>query len=211
MLLKNFVGALLGGLALPSILCAQTDVRFEGSGGPSFNTPTTGVFRNWGNGWTLGGGFSHPLNEAVELTLNIAYSSYPYRGGYVEFLIPAVLGFRWRVAGDPSDVLEASIGVRAGTSNSFVNPFLSLNAGLYRLNVGEITISNWMDSSPQDVTRTVYRGSGTSTSTGFVALGVGFKIPLHSSIQLAVEGRITQTINAKESFIPIRASVQFDL
>jgi hypothetical protein len=68
-----------------------------------------------------------------------------------------------------------------------------------------------MDSSPQDVTQIVYTGSGTSTSAGFVALGVGFKIPLHSSIQMAVEGRITQTINATESFIPIRASFLFDL
>ena len=211
MLLKNFVGALLGGLVPASILCAQPDVRFEVSGGPSFNTLTTGIFRNWGNGWTLGGGFSHPLNESVELTANVAYTGYSYRGGHEEFAVPAVLGFRWRVAGDPSDALEASVGVRASTSISLISPFLSLNVGLYRFNVGEITISNWMDSSPQDVTRVVYRDSGTSTSTGFVALGVGFKIPLHSSIQMGVEGRISKTFDATESFIPVRASVQFDL
>ena len=52
MLLKNLVGALLGGLVLPSILCAQTDARFEVSGGLSLNTLTAGIFRNWGDGWT---------------------------------------------------------------------------------------------------------------------------------------------------------------
>jgi len=159
----------------------------------------------------LGGGFSHPLSKSVELTLNVAYSGYPYRGGHVEFAVPAVLGFQWRVTGNPSDVLEASIGVRASTSISLISPFLSLTFGLYRFNVGEITISSWMDSTPQNVTRTVYRGSGTSTNTGFVALGLGFKIPLHSSIRMAVEGRITQSVDPRENFIPIRASVQFDL
>ena len=74
LLLKKLIVVLIGGLALPSLLYAQPDVRLQIAGGASLSTLSSGIFQNWGNGWTLGGGLSHPLDKTVDLTLNVAYS-----------------------------------------------------------------------------------------------------------------------------------------
>ncbi|HXG37194.1 MAG TPA: hypothetical protein VNL36_00340 [Bacteroidota bacterium] len=203
--------AVIAILTLSHALYSQNNFRLQAVGGVSFNALTTGVFSNWRDGWTFGGGASYPISPSIELGLNIAYSHHAYRGDNLQLVFPAVAGFQWSVAGQPSNVIEASITARASTEASFINPFLSLTTGLYRLNIGEIIISTWFDSNPQNVSRSTYNGSGVSSTKGFAALGLGFSIPLDSSIRIALEGRFTQTFNSQESFIPLLTRIQFDL
>jgi len=193
------------------LLYAQADLRLHVVGGASFNTLTTGVFSNWGDGWTLGGGWSHPISHSVEMALNVTYSRYPYQGDNLQLVFPAVVGLRWSVSGKPSNVIEVSIAIRISTSASFINPFLSLTTGLYRFNIGEIIVSTWVDSNPQNVSRSAYIGSGVSMTKGFAAPGVGFSMPLDSSIRVACEGRFAQTFNSQESFLTLVSTIQFDL
>ncbi|MGA9363371.1 MAG: hypothetical protein WBW16_03290 [Bacteroidota bacterium] len=198
-------------LTLAQSVHPQNNFRVQLTGGASFNTPPSGVFSNWGNGWTLSGGLAYPITSSLELGLNMAYSRYPYQGDNLQLVFPAIAGLRWSVLGEPSNVIEGSIAARVSTNASFICPYLSLAAGLHRLNVGEIIISEWFSSNPQNVSQSTYNGSGTSTTKSFAALGVGFFVPLDSNIRIGLEGRVAQSFDSKERFVPLLATVQVDL
>jgi len=198
-------------LALSTSLHAQRNLQPEALAGISLNSLTTGVFSNWGDGWTVGGGVSYPACSLIDLALNITYSQYPYRGDHLWLVFPAIAGFRWSVSGSPSDVTEASLAARLRTSGSFINPFLSLRSGIYQIKTGEIVISTWLESAPQAVSRSTYSGSGVSKTRGFAALCFGFSVSLDPGIRIRLEGGLTQTFDSKEEFIPLLSTIQFNL
>ncbi len=190
---------------------AQNVFRLEILGGTSLNGSTSGVFNNWGNGWTVAAGGAYRLTRAIDLGANVSYHQYPYRGDNIFLVIPAIAGLRWSVGGQASNVIEGSISARISTSNSFINPYLSLRTGLYRINIGEVVVSEWFDSSPQNVSHSIYRGTGLSATKGFAGLGLGVSVPLDSSIRLIFEARYNETFDAEETFLPIQVAVQIDL
>ncbi len=208
---------------------AQDKLRLEVGGGASLNGLTSGVFSNWADGWTLGGGVSHPMSSSIDLTLNLTYHRYPYRGNNLELIMPGGGGLQWRAFGQASNVIETSIAFRFISSGTLISPFLSFRTGLYHFIIGKIEISTWYThneanlvshsihntsriSKPMNIIyRSTYSGSGTSTTKGFAALGFGCFVPLDSNIRMMFEGRITQTFDSKEKFIPLLAVLQFDI
>jgi hypothetical protein len=211
MITRKPIIILITTLFVSPLLLAQHNFRLELLAGASLNNQSTGVFSNWGNGWTVGAGASYPLRESLDLDLNATYAHYPYRGGNVQIAVPQIVGFRLNLSGQPSSILEASLAIRFTTLGSPINPFFSLRAGLYRISLGEIQVSSWLDSNPQNISQSTYSGSGVSDNKGFAALGVGFSVPLGTRIRLNFEGRLTQTFDSKEKFIPLLSSLQFDL
>jgi len=198
-------------LTLSESLYTQSRFRLQVAAGPSFNTSTAGVLSNWADGWTVGGGLSRRVASSTELALNISYSHYPFRGKNLQLAFPAVAGLRWNVSGKPTSTIEASIVARVSLSATFVRPFLSLTTGLYRFDIGEISVATWFDPNPQNASRSTYSGSAVSTTQGFAALGAGFSIPLDSAIRVILEGRFAQTFDSKENFVPLLATFQFSL
>jgi hypothetical protein len=196
---------------LSQLLYGQDNLRLNVVGGASFNSLSTAVFSNWGDGWTLGGGLAYPIAPLIELSLNMAYSRYPYQGDNLQLVFPAIAGLRWSVLGEPSSMIEGSIVARASANASYICPYLSLAAGLHRLSLGDIIVSEWFDSNPQNVSRAKYTGSGTSTTKGFAAFGAGFLVPLDSSLQLGLEGRVNQSFDSKVRFVLLLATVQIGL
>jgi len=195
---------------------AQTDFRLQLIGGASLNTLSTGIFSNWKNGWMVGGGVSYPLNSSIEFSLNATYSRYPYQGDRLQLVtpdlvMPAVVGFRLSVSGKPSSNIEASLTTRLFASRSFIKSFLSVTTGLYHYDIGEIVISSWYESTPNIVSRSIYRNSGVSTIKGFAALGFGFAMPLNSSVLVLFEGRLTHAFNFGTDFIPLITTIQMDV
>jgi hypothetical protein len=83
--------------------------------------------------------------------------------------------------------------------------------GLYILNAGDITISEWFDSNPQKVSYSKYYDSGVSSTDIFLGIGIGFIIPVNSKIGLGLEGRFSQLLNSKGSFLPVIASINYNL
>ena len=159
----------------------------------------------------IGGSLSHSLNSQIDIAMNVSYSHYPYRGGNLQLIAPQVVGYRMSVSGTPTSIIEASVSARFTSSRPFIKPFLSLTTGLYQINIGEIIISSWHEKSPQNVSYSIYNGSGKSITKVFAALGAGISIPLNSNIRLTVEGRYSQTFDSKEIFLPLLTEVQFDL
>ncbi|MGA2623858.1 MAG: hypothetical protein ABSF91_08405 [Bacteroidota bacterium] len=198
-------------LVLTTSSHAQSTLRPEVLAGVSPSGLTTGVLSNWGDGWTIGGGVAYPASSAVDLALDITYSSYSYRGDNLWLVFPAIAGLRWSVSGAPSNVVEASLAARLGSSGSIINPFLSLRTGICRLNTGEIVVSTWFDSNPRNVSRSTYSGSGVQMTKGFASLSFGLAIPLNANIRVRLEGGLTQTFDLEEGFIPLLSTVQFDL
>lgn len=196
---------------LSNSLYAQNVFRLHLIGGVSFNTTTAGVFNNWGDGWSLGSGLGYPITPSISLGINLSYSRYPFQGDNLQLVFPAIAGLRWSVSGKPSNMFEASVSARTTSDASFINPFLSLTAGIYRLDIGKIVVSSWFGSNPQNVERVTYGGSGVSTTKIFAAVGVGFSIPVRSNMRVTVEGRFAQTFNPEESFVPLLSSIQLDL
>ncbi len=198
-------------LAFSQLIYAQNYLRAYIGGGASLNNLTNGILSNWGNGWIFGGGLSHSIGTQIDLTMNISYSRYPYLGGNLQLIVPAIAGFRLGVSGNSTNIIEASVSARFTSSLSFIKPFLSLTTGLYRINIGKIIISSWLEKSPQNVSYSIYNSSGKSITKVFAALGAGISISLNSNIGLIIEGRYAQTLDSKEIFLPLLAAAQIDL
>jgi hypothetical protein len=194
-----------------SSMLAQEALRLEILGGASFNNLAAGVFSNWGDGWMIGAGGAYRATKSIEIVGDVIYSRYPYSGANIPVVVPDIAGLRWSVSGQPSDVIEGSIGGRLSTSSSFIDSFLSLRTGFYRINIGDVVVSEWLDSDPRNVFRSTYQGTGVSTTKGFAALGLGVSVPFDSKIKLIFEGRFAETFDAEESFLPIQVAIQIGL
>ncbi len=200
-------------LALSQLMYAQSFWRVQICGGISSNYLSTGILSNWGDGWVIGGSLSHSLNSQIDLAMNVSYSHYPYRGGNLPFgVVPAVyLGYYNSISGKPTSAIETSVSARFSSSRPFIKPFLSLTTGLYRINIGEIIISSWHERSPQNVSYSIYNGSGKSITKVFAALGAGISIAVNSYLGLVIEGRYVQFWDPMEIFLPLLAGVQIEL
>ena len=148
---------------------------------------------------------------SVDVAVDVAYHTYPYRGGNIQIASPQVVGWRTDVSGRPSHVLEASVALRVTASVSPVNPFVTLTGGVLRIKVGEVNVSSGLGMDPQNVSRTLYQGTGSSETRPFGALGFGFSLPLGSNIRIMMESRFVRAFGGDEAFIPVLSTVQFCL
>jgi hypothetical protein len=194
------------------VLYAQNQFRIEIQGGPSLNSNALngGLFSNWGNGLIVGGGIAYHVFPSFDLVMNVSYQGYPYQGDNLQLVAPAVLGFRQKVTGKESNIFEASLAIRTSPTNSIIFPYFSLRTGVFRVNVGEIIVSSWFESSPENISRGTYHGTGTFDTKLFAALGLGFGVRLNSRFRAMVESRITQTFDLEQTFVPILLTLQLD-
>lgn len=208
---RFFIVTLFVMTSLSTVGFAQSRLHVEVLGGASLNTLSQGIISNWGNGWTAGGGLAYEVSPSVNLVLNFAYDHYPYQGGNLELVFPAIAGLHYSVAGSPSNAEEASLGIRSSTRTSVVSPFLSLNAGVYHFNIGDITVSEWFASNPQDVSHYTYRGSGTSITNLFASVGFGLMVPVDSRVALSLEGSFSQSFDSNRTFLPLVLRLRYAL
>ncbi len=190
---------------------SQTNLQFEILGGKYYNFLDQGILNNWGDGLAVGGGLGYRILPHSDLILNFTYSHYPYAGNNVFLVVPAVVGYEYNVSGEPSNVYEASIGIKFNSNIKFINPFISINTGLYIINAGNIIISDWMDSNPHNVSHYKYYGSGISSTNMFAGIGIGFMVPVYSNFGIGIEGGFNVLFNSKGSLQPLMASVQYEL
>ena len=210
--MKNIISLTLIALFYSCNALGQTNLRIEIQGGKSYNAFGQGTMSNWGDGWAIGGGVGYRIMTNTDVTLNLLYSYYPYTGNSLLLAFPDIAGLRYSVSGQPSNAYETSIGMRFSSPQvHFINPFISLRMGLYILNAGDITISEWFDSNPQKVSYSKYYDSGVSSTDIFVRIGIGFIIPVNSKIGLGLEGRFSQLLISKGSFLPVIASINYNL
>ncbi len=209
--MKNIISITLIALFYACNSLGQTNLRIEIQGGKSYNAFGQGTMSNWGDGWAIGGGAGCRIMPNTDVTLNLLYSHYPYTGNSLFLAFPDIAGLRYSVSGQPSNTYETSIGMRFSSQAHFINPFISLRMGLYILNAGDITISEWFDSNLQKVSYSKYYDSGISSTDIFLGIGIGFIIPVNSKIGLGLEGRFSQLLNSKGSFLPVIANINYNL
>lgn len=191
---------------------SQTNLQFEIFGGKYYNFLDQGILNNWGDGWAVGGGLGYRILPHSDLIFNLTYSHYPFTGNNV-FLITSldVVGSGYNVSGEPSNVYEASIGIKFNSNIKFINPFISINTGLYIINAGNIIISNWLGPNPHNVSHYKYYDSGISSTNMFAGIGIGFMVPVYSNFGIGIEGGFNVLFNSKGSFQPLMASIQYEL
>ena len=190
---------------------SQTNLQFEIFGGKYYNFLDQGILNNWGDGWAIGGGLGYRILPHSDLIFNLSYSQYPYTGNNVFLTLPAVVGLEYNVSGEPSNVCEASIGIKFNSSIKFINPFISINTGLYFINSGNIIISEWLGTNRQNASFDKYYDSGISRTYMFAGIGIGFMIPVYSNFGIGLEGRFNALLNSKGSLLPLTASIQYSL
>ncbi len=190
---------------------SQTNLQFEISGGKYYNFLDQGILNNWGDGWAVGGGLGYRILPHSDLIFNLTYSHYPFTGNNIFLTFPAVVGFEYNVSGEPSNVYEASIGIKFNSNIKYINPFISLNTGLYIINAGNIIISNWIGPNPHNVSHYKYFDSGNSSTNLFAGIGIGFMVPVYSNLSIGFEARFNVLFNSNGSFQPLMASIQYSL
>ena len=190
---------------------ASEGFRLEVNGGITLIGSAQGVLSNWNDGWTAGTGVAYYLSPAIEIGANLSYHRFPYQGDNLQLAFPAIVGLRWRVDGNATSMYESGVGVRFISLKSFVQPFVSLRGGAYFMSVGDVLVTTWMESVPQNTSSTLYRGTGESLTKGFGAIGFGINMPFDSNFQFRVEGRYTTTFDGAQSFIPLIGTFEFSL
>jgi hypothetical protein len=194
-------------------LHAQNQFRIELQSGPSLNSNKLngGLFSNWGNGLIVGGGIAYHLFPNFDLVMNVSYQGYPYQGDNLQLVTPDVLGFHQNVTGQGSNIIEASLAIRTSPIDSKIFPYFSFRTGVLRVNLGEIIVSSWFESSPESISRGTYHDTGTIDTKVFASLGLGFGIRLNSKLRTMVESRIIQTFDLEQTFVPVLLTLQYDL
>lgn len=191
---------------------AQSRFSVEVLGGESFNALNEGGYLgNWGNGWTIGGGVAYRASPNVNIGVNLSYNYYPFRGGHLELVFPAIAGLRYSVSGKPSTAEEASLVMRFTAPTRFVTPYLSVTGGISNFFVGSIDVVQSLGSGPTAVSSSRYTGSGRSTLNFFSAVGLGLLIPVNTAVAVSIEGRFSHMFTQNSDFMPMIAEVQFDL
>jgi hypothetical protein len=199
-----------------AVLCpypsaSQDHLRVELIGGNYFNMSSSNVFYNWGSGWTVGGGASIPLDEETELLAHVSFHRFGYVGGYLDLSTPALVGTHQDVSGAPSSAMDLSVGARVFSQGDRLKTFAAARLGLSRTSVGAITVYNWNDSNPAAVTSSGVDGSGLTTINFFASFGLGFALRTSPKIVLMVEGDYSQTFGAGRKFIPVLATLQYEV
>lgn len=197
-------------ILFPSNSFAQSKWKPEIRGG--WNTLTSGpLFANWGNGWDAGAGFSYQLTPILQLATNAAYQYFPYKGGHVFYVVPAVLGINSSVEGEKSYAYEASLTARLNTAKSKFSPFISLSSGIYYINIGQINVKIWMGAIPQESDIYPYAGTGKTEIKGFGSFRLGFNIPITSLWTIRLESGYTSTFDGNQQYLPVLSTIQFNL
>ena len=190
---------------------AQSDFRIEVSGGFVSNRLADGVYSNWNDGWALSGGVSYPLSQRTDLLFEARYSRLPYEGSNLELAFPAIAGLRWSVNGLPTNVYETSVGIRFKSATTFIRPFVAFHGGLVVMDVGKITISEWFESQPQNISQGLYQNTGTAVTRASGSIGIGAVIPVSESFAVVTEGRFVVVFGAEQIFMPLTFTGQFQL
>lgn len=190
---------------------SQSNFKLEILGGKYYNLAGQGILNNWGDGWAVGGGLGYRILPHSDLILKVTYSHYPYTGNNVFIAVPQVVGLEYSVSGEPSNVYETSIGIKFNSDINFINPYLSINTGLYIINSGNIIVSEWLGTNPNNVSHSKYYDSGISSTNMFAGIGIGIMVPIYSNFDIGIEGRFNVIFNAKGSFLPVMASIQYAL
>ena len=190
---------------------SQTNIQFEILGGKYYNFLNQGVLNNWGDGWAVGGELGYRILPHSDLIFNLTYSHYPFTGNNVFLTVLDFVGYEYNISGEPSNVYKASMGIKFNSSIKFINPFISINTGLYIINAGNIIISDWIVPNHQNVSHYKYYGSGTSSTNMFAGIGIGFMVPVYSNLGIGIEGGFDVLFNSKGSFQPLIASIQYEL
>ncbi len=181
--------------------------RVEASSGITIMESSQSLLSHWNNGWTAGMGVGYPLSASCEIGASLFYHRFPF-GNNLSLAFPAVWGFRWRVDGKATNMYEAAVEVRFTLPTSFLRPFLSVRGGVCATTVGQVLVTTWMETSPQNTSSSVYRGTGESLTRGFGGAGLGFRMPLYSNLQFGVEGRCTAAFDGSYTFWPVLGTIQ---
>lgn len=200
-------------LTSTQVLNAQNHFKIEIQGGPSFNNNTLNgrLFSNWGNGLSIGGGVLYQLFPSFDIVMNVSYQAYPYQGDNLQLAAPSILGWRQSVTGLGSNIIEASFAIQNSPNNSTFYTFFSLRGGILRVDLGEIIVSTWHESSPETISKSTLNETGTLDTKGFAAFGLGLGVQLNSNTRVIVESRIIQTFDIEQTLIPILFTLQLDL
>jgi hypothetical protein len=187
-------------ILLTNAINAQNKFRVELSGGPSLN-PSWGLFGNWVTGVFAGGGLAYHLFNSFDVVMNASYQDYPFKGGHLQLLS---FGEKYYVYGKRSNVFETSLGFRTSPKGNRIFPSFSIRTGVIRVHTGEIILSH-------DWGETIYHGTGSYDTKAFIAFDLGVGIRLASRLRAITEGRLTQSFDSRQTYVPLLLTVQYDL
>ena len=185
----------------------QSKFKIGLSGGYSLNILKPEILQNWNDGLCAGGEFTYSLVSNIDLGLNFNYYYYPFNGRYLQIITPAVVGLSYKIEGTSSDAEEVSICTRFIKTAAFLNSYLIIKTGVYRINIGEVKLWGLNNTSYSR-----YWSNGISKTNVFASFGYGVIIPFSAGTRLLIEGYFQQVFSeAGITTFPIQAMFQYSL
>lgn len=173
---------------------------------------------NSNGGWNVGAGVGYDLTEGVQLMAHGTYHSFgfapnnlPLAGPIVapDVYIGTIPGYPLTITGERSKLYEGALEFRVISTRSVIEPYLSIQSGLYLLEIGRVEIAGSAAiARPADQTSLgVYEGTGESVVRGFASMGMGLNIPFGDRVSIAIQGSYARTFQGDYVFVPISSIV----
>ncbi len=209
------VAVLLSIITFPAALTAQNSWLVELRGGRT----VAGIIQsdlNSSGGWNLGIGVGHDLPGGVQIYAHGAYHRFSYAANVAPIVSirpmdlsdPTVAEVGATTSGPASSMAEGSLELRVISPHSVVAPFLSIQSGVYVLNLRDIVIEG---VAPQRSYFVGYQYSTISQTLvkGFASLGLGTEVSVGDHVTLGVSANYARTFDGDFVFVPIVSTVGF--
>ncbi len=207
------VAVLFSIITFPAALTAQNSWLVELRGGRT----VAGIIQsdlNSSGGWNLGIGIGHDLPGGVQIYAHGAYHRFSYAANVTPIgsIRPMDLSDPTAAGGMTSDenssMAEGSLELRVISPHSVVAPFLSIQSGVYVLNLRDVVIQG---VAPQRSYFVGYQYSTISSTLvkGFASLGLGTEVSVGDHVALGVSANYARTFDGDFVFVPIVSTVGF--
>ena len=187
---------------------AQTNFNLSIGGGYVLNFDNIGNTNYWGNGYLINLSSEYFVFQDISIFINTTFQNHFFNAKLYE-KNRFWYGDELSVSGKDRKMYEMTLGCRLYGSYSVVRPFVSIGAGIFAVDKGEIFLTTGPENSDGDVN--TKRLVNESYSFSQFTMGIGTEILLTNKLKIILEGRILAPFLKGQSYAPISTSIKLGL
>ncbi len=197
--------------SLPAYSQSKLNVWVFGGRTAKFGTISSGLLNDWGDGPTVGIFVSRSLIGPISVRGEFSYSSLLYDGPHLLMNSPADAQLFWNASATPTNVYKLAIGIDESKEFGPITPFVGLQAGVYYIHMGRITLSFAPDqhnSLPVGLPSSYnYYGTGVASADPFLGLKIGSDFHILDNVFVNVRAGYDATFNRTAGFVPVSVAI----
>jgi len=188
---------------------AQNNINFSIGGGYISSPINATKLPYWENGYSINISSDYEYSQNISFFFSTSYQKHIFNEKLLFIAVPAVVGYRYRINGENSSIIEISFGSKFYANHSSIRPYLGVGAGLLLINQGKVVITSWMEGNSHKST-SLYSDTDNNYNLFQVNFSLGLEIELINNFQIVLDGKFINSFEGP-SYFPIAASIKFGI